>query len=595
MTGDKALKNIEMGRWIGEFIKKVWFLLFLKIFFSALEGIAPYTVSKSLMLVIERITTGGRSEDILPYALLFTGAVFYQRAQMNLKMPLDTLFSARSREYVEQKCCQIVRATSLERVESAEFQEQYSHIDRYIKEVSEVWNKILLVFSSVVQLVSLTVLLAAEGWYYAVILLAGVLPLWRWYGISNLSREDMQREVQVLRNKTNYYYSMLTSGDYMKECRVFGYGEEIRQRWGDGEAGIQKLNWQFRLQAFGREMKYRLPFYGAFAACVSLLIGMIVTGRTGVGIFVGLLAVFRSYQAVLCDMFFTFSEFRGIRRGYLEIKKLRTQFIMDYAEPVEDNTFLIRKSIEFKNVWFRYPNKDNYALSDVNCIIRMGETVFIAGMNGAGKSTFIKLLTGLYRPTKGEVLYDGAEKTSSESIYGNFAVLFQDFAKFPFDFYGNVDILRSFDEEKTEDVLERAGVTEFADELPDGLRTRLGTLSKGGVNLSEGQWQRVAFARALYRDSSIYIFDEPASALDPLAEERMYELYDNLPEGVTKVIISHRLGYARKADRIIVIDNGGIAEEGTFAELYSRRGAFYDMFSLQQGLYADQNSEVKGG
>lgn len=268
MTGDKALKDIEMGRWIGGFIKKVWFLLFLKIFFSALEGIAPYTVSKSLMLVIERITTGGRSEDILPYALLFTGAVFYQRAQMNLKMPLDTLFSARSREYVEQKCCQIVRATSLERVESAEFQEQYSHIDRYIKEVSEVWNKILLVFSSVVQLVSLTVLLAAEGWYYAVILLAGVLPLWRWFGISNLSREDMQREVQVLRNKTNYYYSMLTSGDYMKECRVFGYGEEIRQRWGDGEAGIQKLNWQFRLQAFCREMKYRLPFYGAFAACV---------------------------------------------------------------------------------------------------------------------------------------------------------------------------------------------------------------------------------------------------------------------------------------------------------------------------------------
>lgn len=589
---EDRLKKAELGGWVGGYVKKVWFLLCLKIIFALLEGIAPYVVSKSLMLVIERIMSGG-SEGILLYALFFSAAVFYQRIQMNLRMPMDTLFSARSKEYVEQKCCETVRETSLERVESAEFQEQYSHIDRYIREVSEVWNKILQVFSSSVQFVSLTALLAAEGWYYVLILLAGVLPLWRWFGISNLSSEELQREVQILRNKTNYFYTMLTSGDYLKECRVFQYEGEIKQRWRDGETKIQALNWQFRFQAFCREMKYRLPFYGAFAVCIAILAGLILKGRVGVGLFAGLLSVFRSYQETLCDIFFTFSEFRGIKRGYLEIKKLRTQFIMDHAEE-EGSAVLIQKSIEFKNVWFRYPNKEGYALSDVNCTIRMGETIFIVGVNGAGKSTFIKLLTGLYRPTKGEILYDGAVQMAWGSVYGNFAVLFQDFAKFPFDVYGNTDILRHYDEKETEYALEKAGVAEFANELPDGFRTRLGSLSKDGVNLSEGQWQRVAFARVLCRDSKVCIFDEPASALDPLAEERMYELYDTLPEGITKIIISHRLGYARKADRIIVIDSGEIAEEGTFAELYSRRGVFYDMFTLQQGLYASQNSEVEG-
>ncbi|MGI6742918.1 MAG: ATP-binding cassette domain-containing protein [Eubacteriales bacterium] len=309
--------------------------------------------------------------------------------------------------------------------------------------------------------------------------------------------------------------------------------------------------------------------------------------------FVGLLSAFQSYQSVLLELFFTFSEFGVIRQNLKDIANLDFSLAEEDAPDDAAESLEIKESIEFKNVSFRYPGKDRDALSGINCKIDAGETVFIVGMNGSGKSIFIKLLTGLYTPTGGEVLYDGAAVGDARDIYHNFAVLFQDFAKYPFDIRGNVDICGENDETKLQYALKSAGV-DYVGELPAGIDTKLGTVAVGGVNISEGQWQRLAFARAVYRGSRFYIFDEPTSALDPLAEERMYELYSELPDGSTKIIISHRLGFARKADRIIVFDGGEIKEQGGFDELIAEKGLFYEMFTLQQGLYAAEGGGDSG-
>jgi ABC-type bacteriocin/lantibiotic exporter with double-glycine peptidase domain len=221
-------------KWLGGFFRKVWFLLTIKSVFSLLEGIAPYVISRSLILLVEKITSGGRFGEILPYALVLTAAIFYQRIQMNLKMPIDTLFSARSKEFVERRSCKAVRGTPLEVVESAKFQERYSHISRYVNKVSEIWDKVLIVITTGVQIVSLSVLMISNGWYYALILLAGALPLWRWFSAMGLSREELNKKLQPIKNKTGYYYSLLTNADSIKESRIFGNDGELTRRWLSG-------------------------------------------------------------------------------------------------------------------------------------------------------------------------------------------------------------------------------------------------------------------------------------------------------------------------------------------------------------------------
>jgi ABC-type multidrug transport system fused ATPase/permease subunit len=258
----------------------------------------------------------------------------------------------------------------------------------------------------------------------------------------------------------------------------------------------------------------------------------------------------------------------------------------DSTEPVPADP----EVIEARGVTFRYPGSELPALTGVNVRIHRGEVLAIVGANGSGKSTLAKLLAGLYTPTTGTVTWNGTDlaRTDPEQAWKHLAMLPQDFARWPVTARENITLGQGAqDEPSILAAAQAASADTVLAALPDGLDTNLAPSWWGGRDLSGGQWQRLAAARAFYRNAPILICDEPTSALDPLAEEAVYQRIQHLSEGRTVILISHRLGATRTADRILVLDGGRIAEEGTHESLVAEGGTYATMWKTQADTYAN--------
>lgn len=248
--------------------------------------------------------------------------------------------------------------------------------------------------------------------------------------------------------------------------------------------------------------------------------------------------------------------------------------------------------IEVKNVSFSYPQTDKDVLSGVTFSVRKGQHIAIVGENGAGKSTFIKLLTGLYAPTGGSIALDGTPLTdvNVSSWHKQLSVLHQEFQKYAFtDIQNNIyygDVSKPFNTDRLKAAMTKAEATQFINKLPFKLKTYPSTWMEDdegnkGTQLSGGQWQRVALARNFYRDAPIIILDEPTSAIDALAEARIFNRLFAKENKKTVITISHRLSTVEKADNIIVLKDGKIAESGTHAELVAKKGEYHTIFKAQ--------------
>lgn len=245
-------------------------------------------------------------------------------------------------------------------------------------------------------------------------------------------------------------------------------------------------------------------------------------------------------------------------------------------------------TIEFRHVSFRYPRSEKFVLRDINLTIRPGEHLSIVGLNGAGKTTFIKLLCRLYDVTEGEILVDGVNiKEYSEEEYRRlFAVVFQDFQLFAFSLRENIAFGEPADDRELERVLRLAGLCEDVQKLPDGLDTMLyKSFDENGTDLSGGQRQKTAIARALYRNAPVVILDEPTAALDPVAEYGIYRQFSRLVGGKTAVYISHRLSSCKFCDRIVVFAEDTIKESGTHEQLAGIPGGIYAGMFAEQAKY----------
>lgn len=243
--------------------------------------------------------------------------------------------------------------------------------------------------------------------------------------------------------------------------------------------------------------------------------------------------------------------------------------------------------IEFCDVSFRYPGATEDVLKNVSCELTMKQKMAVVGLNGAGKTTFIKLLCRLYDPTEGVIKLNGVDirKYSYEEYQKIFSVVFQDFHMFPFALGENIAVAKEFDEKKTRDCLQKAGALDMALKLKDGLQTNVDKRVNKGVDLSGGQEQKVAIARALYKDAPFVILDEPTAALDPISEADIYQRFDEMVEDKTSVYISHRMSSCRFCDEIMVFDDGKIKERGTHEELLQLDGLYNEMWNAQAQYY----------
>lgn len=278
----------------------------------------------------------------------------------------------------------------------------------------------------------------------------------------------------------------------------------------------------------------------------------------------------------------------------LDISQVRE--FLDYPEPFRfEGGVAIPKAdaceLKLEHVSFRYPGAEEDTIHDLDLTVRPGEKLAIVGLNGAGKTTLVKLLCGLFDPTEGRVLLNGVDVRdfNRREYYGLFSAVFQEFSILDVTVAENIaQTNENIDAQKLWDCIEKAGLTQTIQKLPKGLDTHVGReVYLDGVLFSGGQTQRLMLARALYKDGAILLLDEPTAALDPLAENDIYQKYKDMTAGKTSLFISHRLASTRFCDRIIFIADGHITEEGTHDQLLARGGAYARLFEIQSRYYQE--------
>ena len=278
----------------------------------------------------------------------------------------------------------------------------------------------------------------------------------------------------------------------------------------------------------------------------------------------------------------------------LDISQVRE--FLDYPEPFRfEGGAAIPKAdayeLKLEHVSFRYPGAEEDTIHDLDLTVRPGEKLAIVGLNGAGKTTLVKLLCGLFDPTQGRVLLNGVDVRdfNRREYYGLFSAVFQEFSILDVTVAENIaQTNENIDTQKLWDCIEKAGLTETVQKLPNGLDAHVGReVYLDGVLFSGGQTQRLMLARALYKDGAILLLDEPTAALDPLAENDIYQKYKDMTAGKTSLFISHRLASTRFCDRIVFVADGHITEEGTHDQLLARGGAYARLFEIQSRYYQE--------
>lgn len=406
---------------------------------------------------------------------------------------------------------------------------------------------------------------------------------------SKMQYEFYERNVD---NNRKFFFFFSFMDDYIigKDVRIYNMKNLIDKEMNK----FAKSNQDSRIEFMSKSLKYeysvitinRLAEYAAYIFVgIKAVLGIITIGK--LTLYVGALKLLNTSV----EKFFGNYVDIGIMCTYI---KNYTTFL-DIKNEKYDGTLPIEKrldneyELEFKNVSFHYPNSEEMILKNVSLKLEVGHKLAIVGRNGAGKTTFIKLLCRLYDPTEGEILLNGIDikKYDYEEYMKIFSVVFQDFKLFSFSVAENVATSLEYDEDKIWNTLEQAGIKERITKLPKGINTNIFNNVDEGIEISGGESQKLAIARALYKDAPVVILDEPTSALDPISEFEIYEKFNELVQEKTAIFISHRMSSCRFCNNILVFDNGRIVQVGNHDKLVTdKEGVYYSLWSAQAKYYA---------
>ena len=397
--------------------------------------------------------------------------------------------------------------------------------------------------------------------------------------------------------KMNYLESTTKNFDFAKDIRLFNMSNAFFNQLSGVNETYKELNRKHHNRMVLWEVSLGSVLIVQKILMYTWLVYNVVTGAYQISDFVLYVGLVSTFHASVGYVNWIYSDMRtnslmiNDYRNFVDWKEDRETADEKDGHITEIN--LDKFEFRFENVSFKYPGHDNYVLKNVNLTIKNGAKLAVVGVNGAGKTTFIKLMMKLYEPSEGRILLNDVDikEYNREEYFKLFSPVFQNVECFAMPIYQNISFAEEdkTDMNKINEVLEQSGLSEKINSYEKGIHTNLLKIfDKEGIDLSGGEKQQLAMARALYKDGKVVILDEPTAALDALAEDRMYREFENMIYGKTAVFISHRLGSTRFCDKIAMFEDGTIVEEGTHEELMAKNGKYAYMFGIQSQYYDEK-------
>lgn len=551
-------------------------------------------VSKQIMDELICIYNGDNTWNIWKYilfefALLIVHSIFIDMSWTMIKFLRDKnekfLSDIISKKLSDIETWRLENEESLTTIHRV-MQSQYSITGSYDTFVSSVLIPMITFISAV----------SVIFYYYPLVAFLYVCTVIPPVIINQIQNEKMNKfSIDTIpeARKKDYYYEILTAGQYAKELRLYNLASTMRQRYNALWKKLAGEREKIFISGFRKLTCASILSCGGYIGLYTYLLY-----KTGVGeITISELTAFSSTVLVISNCL------SGIVASFLNFKMVNVDLILavrtffDWKNEGEGSKNTVDEEqvlIEFQDVSFAYPGTNNIVLDHLSFTIHPSEKVALVGINGAGKSTIVKLLLRVYEPSSGFIRINGVDYRDIDikSYRKHFAVCFQNIARYSLSLQENIalsNIENADDVNRIIEVLEQSGLTDLYDGWYEKLQTSLSRdFDANGVNLSGGQWQKVGIARAFFRDAPFVVLDEPSAALDPFAERHVFVSFAKLCGTKSGLLISHRLSSIMLVDRILFLKNGGILEQGTHEELMAKGGEYAEMYNLQANKYKDQ-------
>lgn len=467
-------------------------------------------------------------------------------------------------------------------------------------------NKFLRAYNNIIRIISLSVtsfslliVVAQKTWWLSILIVLISIPLFLLSMKVGKGTYEENKEVNMYEREAEYLQSVLRNRDSVDERSLFLYTDYVNDLWYKKYELVRKIKLRI-------EIKYLVKLKGAGVitaalsfSILSILLYPLYRGEISIGLFMALAVAFVELVNAISWSLVDITKELASSNAY--IKDLNEFFHLEEVEEqvasVEENDKKVVQrldiqKIRFEDVSFKYPFSEKYILNHFSVEMAFGKHYAIVGKNGAGKTTITKLLLGLYDNYEGKIFIDDVElrELSATKLREIFAVVFQDFARYEVSLKDNIIIGDNLEYEKERflHTIESLNIEDIVNDLQCKEESLLGRLYDTGVDLSGGQWQKLGIARAMYSKAPIQILDEPTASLDPIAESKMYKMFKEASAGKMMIMITHRMGAARIADYIIVVDEGCVKEFGTHQDLIKQKGIYADMYMTQKGWYEDE-------